>query len=854
MDACRELWTTKDKDLKIYAAYFAVIQGSMMGKTRLFFHLAEHDVFVFYICLRRAEETGFPQSISILQKALTDPSHTEGYYAAFLLTALEKLKVFKQGNRSCRLWLTQQQDPNWWNDILGSFISIPISYSLSWYFSDLSHLACSEKSLAMSKETAFIPPRIMTQDSEAEYRSGLNKIFADNLGASETDSIAFIFDEARALLSADLHKLTSDDNFVSLRRAFTYFPCNEEYRTPVAIMTDTTAKISNLAPTKLREPSLRVSRLPNTLFPPFYLLANVDVWVENAPKTLSDMCNYKYYCQYGRPQWGALAKQVKSGGLTIEDLMHLAQIKIKGSDSKLFDGAKLEACEAIAILGVRICLDVVPQCQISHDLVAQNMRTLLYIAPDRESIISGYFSEPVLVQAAAQVTNSRDSNRRWSMLLEQLIFCMRNGMVDAGFSGELVARILLLLAWDKCFTGNNVLASGTVLQAVHLMKYLDILLDLDEETQAALRSEFNSSQKTAWVRCTHFVKIDYVPTVCQLLSLFRRGAAVIAKELKEGVDLFLPIVFCEDTDSEILDSMVSGVFVQVKNRKDTGDSGFPDTATTHLTPTATGFEIGDGLPFLSLYMNLGARVEPRITMPDVITHATRPDGSNEAQRQIRLSVFSISQVVYKVLKDDEHGIAKSLSQIAKNWVDPVVLHQENGVQSCCMVRSMLPCQYKAVNDHAAGPVSVGGEVPELAAACGGASGGGRKRPAPEKGQAGFLSTPNLLPAFPSPPNPAEFIHFARMILHSNHGRCPFLGKCGRVQARSEHRSRAKHSQPDEIKADVQVHVPRPPPPPPPPLFKLVNTAAYLHQRLTTHGMYSDTRPVTRIATGLWTRA
>ena len=130
MDNCRERWATDSEFKKIYSPYFAVVQSSMMGKTRLFFHLAQCDVFVFYICLREVGETGFPRSISNLQKALTNPSCTEGFYAAFLLAALAKLKLFRENNGgNCSDWLAQQKGEVWWSDILGLFISISNSRS-----------------------------------------------------------------------------------------------------------------------------------------------------------------------------------------------------------------------------------------------------------------------------------------------------------------------------------------------------------------------------------------------------------------------------------------------------------------------------------------------------------------------------------------------------------------------------------------------------------------------------------------------------------------------------------------------------------------------------------------------------
>ena len=80
---------------------------------------------------------------------------------------------------------------------------------------------------------------------------------------------------------------------------------------------------------------------------------------------------------------------------------------------------------------------------------------LYFVSEDRESMVTGYFSEPVLVQAAAQLTNEASSEvhsalNKWRVLLKVLLGSLRKGMVDAGFRGELVARVLLLLAWDKC--------------------------------------------------------------------------------------------------------------------------------------------------------------------------------------------------------------------------------------------------------------------------------------------------------------------------------------------------------------------------------------------------------------------
>lgn len=370
--------------------------------------------------------------------------------------------------------------------------------------------------------------------------------------------VVFIFDEARKLLDSNKPTSTKESNFVLLRRAFTYFPRKIGCLAPLALMTDTTAKISNFAPIPSLEASARATTLPRGMFPPFYLIANVDIW---APKhrdttTLQDLEDWKYYCLFGRPHWGALAKQIMDSGspISINDLMSLARIKLLGRNEDFADIGEFSMGEAMAILGVRVCVDLVPQCQLSDTLVAQHMRTLYFVSEDRERMITGYFSEPVLVQAAAQLTNESaysPSANRWSMLLRMLVGSLRNGMVDAGFQGELVARILLLLAWDKCCLAKlreneTEMSTAVFLRAVPLLEFLESLLNIDDDVTAHLTATIKDADNVAWVRCSHFVKIDYVPNTEQLLLLFKRGAAAITKELQPGVDLVIPIVFAKD--------------------------------------------------------------------------------------------------------------------------------------------------------------------------------------------------------------------------------------------------------------------------------------------------------------------
>jgi hypothetical protein len=118
MDKCRQSWQTcEDPHEKLYAPYMAVVQASMMGKTRTFFTLQQHNIYVFYICLR--DDGSYPSGILEVIQALTSEACTEGYYAAFTLAALEALNIFMSERNSCFEWFQSQQNPLFWKPILG---------------------------------------------------------------------------------------------------------------------------------------------------------------------------------------------------------------------------------------------------------------------------------------------------------------------------------------------------------------------------------------------------------------------------------------------------------------------------------------------------------------------------------------------------------------------------------------------------------------------------------------------------------------------------------------------------------------------------------------------------------------
>jgi hypothetical protein len=94
---------------------------------------------------------------------------------------------------------------------------------------------------------------------------------------------------------------------------------------------------------------------------------------------MAEMLSPEQYCKFGRPHWGALATQFGENVCSILDVMRLARAKLQGGiEPSSCDGIMI--AQNLAILGIRVCVDLVPQCQLSHELVAQHMRTMYHIS------------------------------------------------------------------------------------------------------------------------------------------------------------------------------------------------------------------------------------------------------------------------------------------------------------------------------------------------------------------------------------------------------------------------------------------------------------------------------------------
>jgi hypothetical protein len=176
----------------------------------------------------------------------------------------------------------------------------------------------------------------------------------------------------------------------------------------------------------------------------------------------------------------------------------------------------------------------------------------------------------------------------------------------------------------------------------------------------------------------------------ELLELFKRCAAAITSQIQPGVDLVVPIFFCNDQSTQVTVGMVSCVLVHVKNHKPGfRDANYLVTATSYLSAGCRHRDQqGLAIPV--------ALHEPRAALgTSDLRHrltAVQQGRRSESQNTVCLAVFTLSGEAYSVV---HRSVGKLLGRIGRRWVDPLAAHEEDA-EARAMLRSMLPCQYKAM--------------------------------------------------------------------------------------------------------------------------------------------------------------
>ena len=471
-----------------HAAYFAVIQSSGYGKSRMVIKLEEtsNDYRIIYCTF--GSDLAFPTSNVIL-----NPS------------------VWKRRSR----------------DDLESALNVAIG------------------NLILGVENNQLQVNVTDEMDEQE----MSKLYLDVGARLQHDlqngkSTLIVFDEAAYLVENETANGVSF--FRSLRRAMgTYVDAKATNLFFVVMATQ--SNVARLSPGRLFDPSVKPqldSMYSLTPLDPFILGSSFRAFNDRKEilgKSIVKCHTPKEMYSMGRPLWYAIL-HAPQGSLTPAEVLRYAEEKLVYGIIKENQVPSLH--QTLALLAPMMCLSISPMSFYTHSLVAQHMATALWVSEDRLDLVVTYPSEPVLALAAMSVIRKAKCLSKVVTSLHQLLL---HGAVSKGHKGEVIVRLLNLLAMDKAPKR----AQGSL--EVKLSDFLKAFSRKNAEINDAFLANLypaqgaNASNEAscldASVYFNHFVYLSEKALVTHdlLRYAYRRGAAIVAEAGRRGIDWLIPV-------------------------------------------------------------------------------------------------------------------------------------------------------------------------------------------------------------------------------------------------------------------------------------------------------------------------
>jgi hypothetical protein len=266
--------------------------------------------------------------------------------------------------------------------------------------------------------------------------------------------------------------------------------------------------------------SMRLGKELRQLLAPYIALdfdQNVFKGQPEVTATIGELQSLEHLASYGRPmyavlilcggcrllhiRWKALLPEERAG-----DMVRAASLKL--TNGIPFDHQNRD--HVLAVLSQRVCIEPVlvgsEAIGLADRSVAHHMRLITGISDDRRTFYTYSPSEPILVLAAVNNLYNTGDDKCFGQVL--YIFSKHlcsPGLVEKGLTGELAARILLLLARDFAAPverdrGRN------LLKPVPLLTVIDNLFgNTLWAGTAEHRSEYDQAFRTAHVNFTHWI-------------------------------------------------------------------------------------------------------------------------------------------------------------------------------------------------------------------------------------------------------------------------------------------------------------------------------------------------------------
>ncbi|KAF9042685.1 hypothetical protein BDP27DRAFT_1455214 [Rhodocollybia butyracea] len=405
-----------------------------------------------------------------------------------------------------------------------------------------------------------------------------------------------------------------------------------------AIFMSTTSHIAPLtpAPRDLSPPDFSWSQVPITEVP-----FDCSPALENlGPDVLTrdQVSDVMFMANFGRPLFWTMLKEL--GSHFEGTILQLARAKLvntnRFANTDMRDDRVFTKTARLAVLDTRLCLDYGPAMnpivkKNTEEMVARHMRLAFSVPEHRQYFISGYSSEPILIEAAMwQLDAWRDMYDRIGCyptenkpVVPRILWeCLNLGLLNPQKLGDTVPRILLTDAYDRAVRKMGETTQERHSHGTHcsVNRFFEALFTNSEEILTVKPDNIppnhssslslNQLFRDATIRITHWVKSedDHYLTTEAMAAAYIRGFAFICCDDGASIDLVIPVLLW---DTVIGSSAMTAIFIQVKQRK-----SFCIDAANDLrffahdcegSSTSTPLPQERPRPYITLIMDLGVQ-------------------------------------------------------------------------------------------------------------------------------------------------------------------------------------------------------------------------------------------------------
>jgi hypothetical protein len=479
------------------------------------------------------------------------------------------------------------------------------------------------------------------------------------------------------------------------------------------LFTDTTSRLANFQPRASEDRSMRILRLPfpgKVQFEPLHVFTSVDAHaqmiVEN--KCISDVnevANAERLLKFGRAGWYSVYAGKDTSNKQIYDhnrIVDLAvckllgvpvvnRVKVRGlfpsSHPQLTPKSLLRL---LAVLAPRLALTVGPYTVEAEELISSHLAVLIRTDTDRHFLRTAYPSEPIVAEASAYIT----SNIGWGLPLKALHHYVHTGIVGAGFRGELLSKILCLMAMDSTPKSLPLDRHWNHSQPVKVSCFLDHLLTAPDgkasfsEALDAKALQVDSDELRrfldGYVFFNHFIRLEVKLSLELIIASWNRGAAIMPVEGTHRFDHVIPVMLAPADGSTTFGPLykewsgeekrracphVSFILINSKNefhpkgKVTQAKDIYPVHANLEDCSMFTGgdpIHAGTDDTPKSVYLSILQVFGPRLMRPkenpvNIILPGHRTGGRSprKSRRQIVVVLKGLSQETYKCIQDLE---------------------------------------------------------------------------------------------------------------------------------------------------------------------------------------------------------